>query len=324
MDVQMFLGRTVMQIDVLKKEVEDDEKNLYSFQKLLLATGGKPRKFPFGGNDIIYFRTLEDYRNLRTLTEKGKRFAVIGGGFIGSEITAALAMNGKEVVMIFPGSGIGDRAFPHNLCLFLNEYYRKKGVKIIYGDTVTGLERHGEQVTLKTDGGKEISVDGVVAGLGIEPNITLAANANLKLDNGIQVDEFLRTSVPYIYAAGDVASFCNPAVGRRIRVEHEDNANMMGRHAGRNMAGEKALYRHLPYFYSDLFDLGYEAVGIIDSRLETFIDWQEPNRKGVIYYMEKERVRGVLLWNVWDKVEYARKIIADPGPFTPAKLKGLL
>lgn len=323
-DVQMFLGRTVEIIDARSRKVEDDARNIYSYEKLLLATGGRPRKLTYGGNDIIYFRMLEDYRRLRALAEKGKRFAVIGGGFIGSELAAALAMNGKEVVMIFPEAGIGDRVFSRQHSLFLNGYYSDKGVRILNGDTVTGFEKSAGQITLTTGGKQRICVDGVVAGLGIELNVALAQQANLKIDNGIQVDDYLRSSEIDIYAAGDVASFCNPALARRIRVEHEDNANMMGRHAGRNMAGKSDPYRHLPFFYSDMFDLGYEAVGILDSRLETFADWKEPNRKGVIYYMEKERVRGVLLWNVWGKVDAARKIIADHGPFNSEKLKGLL
>ncbi len=324
MGVQMFLGHAVEKIDARNKRVADDGKNVYYYEKLLLATGGKPRRLSYGGDDIIYFRTLEDYRKLRAIADKGKKFAVIGGGFIGSEIAAALAMNGKEVVMIFPDAGICDRVFPSNHSLFLSEYYREKGVKILNGDIVTGFEKKEGLITLTLGSNQKISVDGVVAGLGIEPNITLAAQANLKIDNGIQVDDYLRTSEPDIYSAGDVASFCNPSVARRIRPEHEDNANMMGRHAGRNMAGKNDLYKHLPFFYSDLFDLGYEAVGILDSRLETFADWKEPNRKGVIYYLEKERIRGVLLWNVWDKVDAARKIIEEHSSFMPERLKGLI
>jgi len=138
------------------------------------------------------------------------------------------------------------------------------------------------------------------------------------------VDEFLRTSHPDIHAAGDVAAFYNPALGKRIRVEHEDNANSMGQLAGRNMAGKSEPYHHLPFFYSNLFDLGYEAVGEVDSRLETFADWTRPNEEGVIYYLQNDRVRGVLLWNVWEQVEAARQFIAEPGPFTATNLKGRL
>jgi NADPH-dependent 2,4-dienoyl-CoA reductase/sulfur reductase-like enzyme len=152
----------------------------------------------------------------------------------------------------------------------------------------------------------------------------LAKQAGLELGNGIVVDEFLRTSHRDIYSAGDVAAFYNPAMDRRLRVEHEDNANTMGRLAGRNMAGEAESYHHLPYFYSDLFELGYEAVGDLDSRLETVADWEEPYHKGVVYYLQQGRVRGILLWNVWGQVDAARDMIASHRQFQPEDLKGLL
>ena len=183
---------------------------------------------------------------------------------------------------------------------------------------------NGKQRVLKTATDREIVVDGVVAGIGLEPNIELAQSAGLKTDDGIIVDEFLRTHDPDIYAAGDVAAFHSPVLGKRIRVEHEDNANSMGRSAGRNMAGINEPYNHLPSFYSDMFELGYEAVGEVDSRLETFADWKRPNEEGVVYYLENARVRGVLLWNVWAQVQAARELIAEPGPFTSRDLEGRL
>jgi 3-phenylpropionate/trans-cinnamate dioxygenase ferredoxin reductase component len=322
--VKVHLGRIVKEIVAGQKHIVDDKGDVFTYQTLLLAMGGRPRRLQFGGDQIIYFRTLSDYRRLRTLTEMGQRFAVIGGGFIGSEIAAALALNTKDVVMIFPEKEIGDRVFPHTLAQFISGFYRQKSVEVLAGENVVGMEARGKQHVLKTSTNREIVVDGVVAGIGIEPNVELAKAAGLKVDNGIIVDEFLRTSHADIYAAGDVAAFQNPALGKRIRVEHEDNANSMGRLAGGNMAGKSAPYRHLPFFYSDMFELGYEAVGDLDSRLETFADWKRPNEEGVIYYLQNGRVRGVLLWNVWEQVEAARKLIAEPGPFTPNNLKGRL
>jgi 3-phenylpropionate/trans-cinnamate dioxygenase ferredoxin reductase component len=195
---------------------------------------------------------------------------------------------------------------------------------VLAEEKTMSLEIRGKQRVLKTSTNREVVVDGVVAGVGIEPNIELAQTAGLKVENGIIVDEFLRTSHPDIHAAGDVAAFYNPALGTSIRVEHEDNANSMGQLAGRNMAGKSEPYHHLPFFYSDLFDLGYEAVGIVDSRLETFADWTRPNEEGVIYYLQNDRVRGVLLWNVWEQVKAARQLIAAPGPFTAKNLTGRL
>ena len=322
--VKVHLGRVVKEIIPQHKRVVDDRGDVFTYQKLLLATGGRPRRLPFGEDRIIYFRTLSDYRRLRALTETGRRFAVIGGGFIGSEIAAALAMNGKEVVMIFPGKDIGDRVFAPPLAQFVSSFYKQKGVEVLAGEEIVGLETRGNLHVLKTSSFREIVVDGVVAGVGIEPNVELAQSAGLEVENGIVVDESLRTSHPDIYAAGDVAAFYNPALGKRIRVEHEDNANTMGRLAGRNMAGKSETYHHLPFFYSDMFDLGYEAVGEVDSRLETFADWKRPNEEGVIYYLQNDRVRGVLLWNVWKQVEAARQLIAEPGPFTVKDLEGKL
>jgi len=322
--VEMHLCHIVKEIVPTQKRVVDDEEKVFTYEKLLLATGGKPRRLPFGDDQIIYFRTLSDYRRLRALTETGRRFAVIGGGFIGSEIAAALALNGKEVVMIFPGKDIGDRLFPRALAEFVSNFYRNKGVELLAGEKIIGLEARGNQRVLKTSTDREIVADCVVVGVGIEPNVELAQSLGLKIENGIVVDEFLRTSHPDIHAAGDVAAFYNPALEKRIRVEHEDNANSMGRLAGRNMAGKSEPYDHLPFFYSDMFDLGYEAVGEVDSRLETFADWKRPNEEGVIYYLESGRVRGVLLWNVWEQVEAARQLIAEPGPFKVEDLEGRL
>src|SRR5207248_126524 len=135
---------------------------------------------------------------------------------------------------------------------------------------------------VRTTTGSELVAEVLVAGLGITPAVELAEQAGLPVDNGILVDEFCRTSQPDVYAAGDVANFANPALGTRLRVEHEDNANTMGRTAGFNMAGRATRYDHLPFFYSDLFDLGYEAVGELDARLETVADWKEPFREGVV------------------------------------------
>jgi NADPH-dependent 2,4-dienoyl-CoA reductase/sulfur reductase-like enzyme len=320
-NVEMHLGRSITAIDVRRNSVTDDKGEVYSYDKLLLATGGSPRRLPFGGDDIIYFRTLQDYRRLRDLTTKGKSFAVIGGGFIGSELAAALAMNHNDVFMLFPGKAICDRIFPADLSQFLNDFYQQKGVKVLKGERVGSVERKGGRLVLKTASLGELAVDGIVAGLGIEPNLDLAKKAGLETADGVVVDELLRTSQPNIYAAGDVAFFYNPALGRRIRVEHEDNANSMGRIAGRNMAGTNEPYQHLPFFYSDLFELGYEAVGELDARLSTVTDWKEPHREGVIYYQKEGQVRGVLLWNVWGQVDAARELIASKRPFQSEELK---
>lgn len=322
--VDLYLGRHIESLDLMNNQAVDDRGEVYRFERLLLATGGSPIQLPFGGEAVIYFRTLDDYMRLHELAEQGGHFAVIGGGFIGSELACALADMGRKVSMVFPEEGIGARLFPRDLALFLNDYYRERGVEVLAGELVGGFEKRGEKSVLLLKSGREVIADHVVAGIGIRPNIQLAQNAGLIVENGIAVDEYLETSKPGVFAAGDVAYFPNPILHQRLRIEHEDNALTGGKTAGRNMAGERIPYNHLSYFYSDLFDLGYEAVGELDPRLETFADWQEPFKNGVIYYLKDGRVRGVLLWNIWDQVEAARRLIIEPGPFESADLKNRL
>lgn len=320
----VHVQRRAVAVDTGERKVTDDRGETFTYDKLLLATGGSPKRLPFGGDDINYFRTFDDYRRLREQSGRVTRFVVLGGGFIGSEIAAALAMNGKQVTMIFPEAGIGALIFPASLSGFLNGYFNEKGVDVRPGELAAGHERKGERHVLRTKSGAAIEGDGIIAGLGIAPNADLAKEAGLQVDDGVVVDEFLRTTKPDIFAAGDVANFYNAALGHRLRVEHEDNANTMGQVAGRNMAGRPEPYHHLPFFYSDLFDLGYEAVGELDSRLQTVEDWKQPFREGVVYYLRDGRVRGVLLWNVWEQVDHARALIDEPGPFRPEDLKGRL
>ncbi len=323
LNLDMILGRQATQLEPGTKRVRDDQGDEYTYEKLLLVTGGTPSRLPFGGDDIIYFRRLPDYVQLRALADQPeRRFAVIGGGFIGSELAAALTMNGGKATMIIRGDAIGGSAYPADLANYLNDYYRGKGVELVTGDSVTALERRGDRFEVRTGGGRAFEVDGVVAGIGIRPNVELAAAAGLKVEDGVVVDENLQTSAADIYAAGDVAAFIHPTLGRRVRVEHEDNALEMGKAAGHNMAGAGESYTHIPYFYSDLFELGYEAVGDLNSKLETVADWQEPFQKGVVYYLEGGRVRGVLLWNVWKKVKEASALLAEAGPFKANDLKG--
>jgi 3-phenylpropionate/trans-cinnamate dioxygenase ferredoxin reductase component len=323
-EVALHLGRRAVSLDATAKRLTDDQRTSYGYEKLLLATGGKVRRFAFGGDDVIYFRRLADYRRLRQATDAGARCLVIGGGFIGSEIAAAVRLAGREVTMIVPEAGIGPRVYPPDLSRFLVDYYREQGVDVRSGQGVATIERQKGRVAARLSGGETIMADIAVAGIGVTPDVSLAEEAGLPLDNGIVVDEWLRTANPDIYAAGDVANFHSPALGRRVRVEHEDNALTMGRRAGANMAGRAEPYHHLPFFYSDLFDLGYEAVGDLDAGHQMVADWKEPFREGVVYYLARGRVRGVLLWNTWGQVDAARALIAEPGPFSAKSLKGRL
>jgi len=180
---------------------------------------------------------------------------------------------------------------------------------------VVALEADQGYLVARTASGGQATTQVVLAGIGIEPETDLAEAAGLDVRNGVAADEFCRTSTPDIFAAGDVAEYPDLALGRAQRVEHWDHAIQHGKCAGVNMAGGDQPYPGLPFFYSDLFDLGYEAVGDVDPRLATVETWQEPNRKGTVVYVDDDgRPRGVLLWNVWDKVDAARELIRAGEP----------
>jgi NADPH-dependent 2,4-dienoyl-CoA reductase/sulfur reductase-like enzyme len=308
--VDLHLGLRITQLNLANRTAVDDQGDEYAYGELLLATGGDPIRIGPAHERLIYYRTLEDYRRLRALLDSGaRRFVVIGGGFIGSEIAAALAGQDCEVFMIFPESAIGARVLPADLAQHLNAVFRARGVRVMAGQMVKALEAGEDGVSVRTAEGDVIRADAVVAGLGIRPNTGLAQEAGLAVDNGIWVNEFLRTSAPHVYAAGDVANFFAPALGQRLRVEHEENANLAGMLAGKAMAGQPELYHALPAVYSTLFDITYDAVGELDPRLEVTYDWQEPLVKGTVYYRKDRRVRGVLLWNQGKGLDAAREII---------------
>jgi NADPH-dependent 2,4-dienoyl-CoA reductase/sulfur reductase-like enzyme len=319
--VELRLGRRVVALDRAARELTDDTGARIRYEKLLLATGGSPREIGVRHERVIYYRTLDDYRRTRSLAP-GAAVVVIGGSFIGSEIAAALASVASKVTMLFPEPGICARAFPPDLSRYVTEFYKSKGVEVMPQEMVRAVYADGSRVRISTESGRTVDADFVVVGIGIRPNVELAETAGLQVQNGIEVDARLQTSDPNIYAAGDVARFHSPHLGKPIRVEHEDAANTMGFEAGRSMAGAPVNFTHLPFFYSDLFELGYEAVGEIDSRQQAFADWKTENREGVIYFLEGGRVRGVLLWNVWGQVPAARELIAEPGPFTADQLRG--
>jgi NADPH-dependent 2,4-dienoyl-CoA reductase/sulfur reductase-like enzyme len=309
---ELHVGRRIVSLDLDGRTATDDQGDEYGYERILLATGGKPRQID-GLDDAIYFRTFDDYQRLRRLSGDDGRFVVVGGGFIGSEIAAALQSSGSNVTMLFPDDGICARLFPAALSQFVTDYYREKGVEVLTGEAVQAGDS-------RLDG-----AEAVVAGLGIEPDTALASEAGLPVDNGIVVDVYGRVGGRNdVYAAGDVARFPVPALATEMRVEHEDHARTHGKAVGANMAGANTPYDHLPFFYSDLFDLGYEAVGEISSRHDTIEHWKEPGREGVVAYVDDRlEPRGFLLWNVWGKVDAARDLIRAGQPVDESTVREL-
>jgi NADPH-dependent 2,4-dienoyl-CoA reductase/sulfur reductase-like enzyme len=317
--VEVALRREAVELDAERRRLWDDHGTMYEYGRLLIATGGFPRRFSVPGSDhasIGYYRYLEDYLALQERLERLRHALVIGGGFIGMEIAAALRHAGKEVTLLYPEPWPLQKVLPRDLGAFVADYYREQGVEAVSEERVVRFEDHGSEITAHTASGNMVTTELVIAGIGISPAVDLAEAAGLEVGNGIEVDEYARTSDPYIYAAGDVAEFPYLALDRRMRIEHWDHAIQHGKAAGANMAGANRPYTHLPFFYSDLFDLGWEAVGEVDSELEIHAVWKQEHREGVVFYLRDEVVRGALLWNVWNAVDWARGLIQQAKPMT--------
>jgi 3-phenylpropionate/trans-cinnamate dioxygenase ferredoxin reductase component len=325
--IDLKLGTKIISLDVKNKTIGDEQGRGYRYEKLLLATGGIPRTMPIpGGNleGICYYRYLDDYLRIRNEAKEGKSAVVIGGGFIGSEIAAALNISKVDVTMIFPESYLVERVFPPYLGQAIQKRYIQKGIKVLNKDKPVSFGKRGSNFLIQTESGQQIESDILIVGIGIAPHVELAMKAGLQTGNGIIVNEFLQTSSPDIYAAGDNAFFPYLALGQNMRLEHWDNALNQGKRAGRNLAGGHESFDYMPYFFSDLFEFGYEAVGEVDSRLETFADWQKENDSGVIYYLKDRKIRGVMMCNVWGKVDMARDLIKKGEQIIPENLRGVI
>lgn len=309
--VELHLETTVKGIHREERFVTDGKGHCYGYSKLLIATGGRPRTVTGGDGLVHYLHGAEDYLELELALATKENFLVLGGGFIGAEVAAGLVHQRKTVVLVTRGPALLSKVLPPDLAAFVTDYFRKKGVTVVTGDQARQFIPNGGGVTVHTQDGKVLESDWVIAGVGLKPETGLAENAGLAVRDGIVTNRYLQTSDAAIFAAGDSVRFPCEALGGDMRVEHWDNARVQGRCAGVNMAGGDEPYVYLPSFFSDLFDLGFEAVGKLDSRMPTQALWDEPFRKGVVAYLDDQKVRGVLLWNKPDKVEWARKVILD-------------
>jgi NADPH-dependent 2,4-dienoyl-CoA reductase/sulfur reductase-like enzyme len=224
-------------------------------------------------------------------------------------MAAALCVNKLKVTMIYPSAYLCNRVFPEDLGLAIERLYADRSIQILKKQRPISIQRQGLRFVVHTTDGLQIESDLVIVGIGIKPAVELAEQAGLGVGDGILVNKYLQTSHPDIYAAGDNTRFPYRSTEQLIRLEHWDNAANQGKHAGRNMAGAHESFTYMPYFFSDLFEFGYEAVGEIDSRMETIADWQKQFDTGVIYYLRNGKIHGTMMCNRWNKVEEARDLI---------------
>ncbi len=283
-----------------------------SYTKLLLATGAEPRRIPVAGAElegIYYLRTLADSDTLRERLEPGARVAVVGSGWIGSEVAASARQLGLEVTLIDPLSVPYETILGQEIGSFYRDVHAQQGVRLLLGEGVESFEGERTISRLRTTGGEMVECDFAVVGIGVAPRVELARDAGLEIDNGIVVDQTLATSAPNVYAAGDVANAWHPFYEQRVRVEHWANALNQGPAAARAMLGDASGYERLPYFFSDQYDVGMEYSGHGSSWDEVVFRGDREGGKFVAFWLKDGRVIAGMNVNVWDVNDKVQALI---------------
>jgi 3-phenylpropionate/trans-cinnamate dioxygenase ferredoxin reductase subunit len=283
-----------------------------SFDRLLLTTGAEPRTIPVTGAEldgIYYLRTLADSSALRERLEGGGRVAIVGSGWIGSEVAASARQKGLEVTVIDPLNVPYETILGPEIGSFYRDVHAQHGVQLKLGDGVESFEGDGRVARVKTTRGETIDCDFAVVGIGVVPRIALARDAGLEVDNGVIVDASLTSSAPNVFAAGDVANAWHPFFGQRIRVEHWANALNQGPAAARAMLGEQVSYDRIPYFFSDQYDVGMEYSGHAPSWDEVVFRGDRDSGEFVAFWLKDRRVLAGMNVNVWDVNEHVQALI---------------
>jgi NADPH-dependent 2,4-dienoyl-CoA reductase/sulfur reductase-like enzyme len=302
--IDLILGVPVQRLDVSKKVATLSNGEMILFEKALIATGGRPVRLNIpGGNlpGVYYLRTLNDAARISAEAGQGKRGIIIGAGFIGMEIAASLTQRGVHVTVLENQSHIWPRFADATLAGFFQDYCTQSGVTFCTREMAVEIRGKGRPHSVITQSGKELVCDFVCIGVGIVPNMELARDAGLVVDNGVVVNEYLQTSHPDIYAAGDVANYPDPIFGKRRRVEHWGHAEYGGQLAGQNMAGAKNPYDLLTYVWSDIFDLHVEFAGDESEQDEILIRGRLQDKSFTILYLKQKVLTAYFAVNTGSK-----------------------
>lgn len=320
--VDVRLRYEIVEVDADGRKLWDERGQVITFDELLLATGCRPRRLNAQGSDtqgVRYFRDLEDYLELEGRMDRLQHITLVGGGFTSIEMAAALRARGKEITLVIADEYPLHRLIPRELGVPLLDYLREMGVETVSGDALERITESDGMIHAHTMLGNELDTQLIIVDQGGEPLVELAEVAGLATDDGIVVDEYGQTSHEHIWAAGDVAEFPYIALGQIMRVEGADHAEAHGRAVGANMAGARKPYDHLPLKWFRVGDLNFEGVGELWARLDTEIVWIEPGHEGAVFYVANDVVRGVLLINVPERIEWARTMIREARPGTAAE-----
>lgn len=262
--IELRLNCKVSRVDLKGKHLVLDRGGELAFEKLVIATGASPRTLKIPGaklGNVFYLRSLSDSKAIRDAAGSAKQALVIGGGFIGMEVAAVFAQKEIAVTMVLTEDRIWKRLFSPEMSKFFENYYTSRGVRLIKSTSVKEFRGNGSVNSALLEGRQSVPCDLVVAGIGVEPVTDFLSGSGLEVDNGVLVNEYLQTSHADVFAAGDVANYQDVIFGKRRRVEHWDNAVSQSQYSARSLMGEKAPFKHVPYFFSDVFDLSYEYWG---------------------------------------------------------------
>ncbi len=303
-DIDLTLGIAVRQLDLASKTALLADGEAIAFEKALIATGGRPVSLKLPGGDlpgVYYLRTLDDSAAIAAEAGPGKRAVIIGAGFIGMEVAASLTQRGVRVTVIEAQPHIWARFADRALAGFFQDYCAQKGVSFHTSEMVAEVRGQGRPSSVVTRSGTELPCDFVCIGVGIVPNVELAQQAGLPVDNGVLVNEYLQSSHPDIYAAGDVANYLDPVFGKRRRVEHWGHAEYCGQLAGQNMAGARAPYDLLTYVWSDIFDLHLEFAGDEHEHDRVLVRGRFEDKAFTILYLKDSVLRAYFAINAGSK-----------------------
>jgi 3-phenylpropionate/trans-cinnamate dioxygenase ferredoxin reductase subunit len=313
-EISLLTDTTVTAVDPVAATVTLPDGGELGYDRLLLATGAEPRRLSVTGAEldgIHYLRTLADCDLLRDRLNGGGHVAVVGAGWIGSEFAASARQTGHEVTMIDPTAVPNERIFGAEVGAFYRDLHARHGVDLVLGEGVESFEGDGALRRVRTSGGRKIECDLAVVGVGVVPRTDLSRDAGLALENGVLVDEGLQTTAPGIFAAGDVASAWHPFYGAQIRVEHWSNALTQGPAAARAMLGETVRYDHIPYFFSDQYEVGMEYSGYAPRWDEVVFRGERSSGEFIAFWLREGRVAAGMNVNVWDVNEQIRALIGS-------------
>ena len=302
--IGLVLGRPALALKPESREVLLADGETVGYQRLLLATGGRPRSVGVPGESLpgIYqLRTLAEAERLKEAAGSSTRVVVVGASFIGLEVAASLAERGLDVTVLNLDDQVWPNVVPAEIASAIQADFEARGVVFRHNVRVTAFEGKDSLECIITNAG-EVEASFAVVGVGLQLNVELAAAAGLDVADGIVVNERLQTSIPEIFAAGDVASFPDVYAGldgkpHRRHVEHWDNAVSQGRVAGANMAGKRVRFQHVPYFWSDLFDHTVNVVGSLDGAEITLLRGTLESRQCTYLVLRGGYVRGALMLN---------------------------